>query len=149
MKEFKIEYSETYSGVYDVEAESFEEAKAKLEEDLIENQYPGLEMSDSGFVDVTDGVSDNGRKYIVYGREGTELIAPKVFGSYDEAENHIKEEIASLIMMDFNLELEEAGINLKDTDAVLEWGEDNDYCDSDTYMYSSDWTEYKISEFAA
>ena len=47
--EYKIEYFETYTGIYTATAKTEEDAIENLRYELIEYEFPELEMSDSGF----------------------------------------------------------------------------------------------------
>ena len=59
MKNYTIKYVETYSGLYDIEAESYEQAVQTLEERLHEGAEQGPDVcTDSYFEPASDGVKE-------------------------------------------------------------------------------------------
>ncbi len=98
--------------------------------------------------------------FVVTGRCGCELNEPFLVKSIEEGEKWIRQEIAELVISDFSTELEEKGIIPEDSDlirennelkteyvdAILKWGSENNYCSDNIYMFSSDWTEYTVTE---
>ena len=57
MKEFSIRYTETYSDVYNIEADTYEEACEKLKEMIIEDKLDGpMQCCDSSYEDVTEEI---------------------------------------------------------------------------------------------
>ena len=85
--------------------------------------------------------------WIVSGRvDGTDLITPRIYFDEKEANDYITGEIAELVKDDFYDELQEDGVDIADDNAVIEWGSEREYCYNWVYMYSSEWTEYQVSE---
>ena len=90
--------------------------------------------------------------YIVSGRYGSEMEEPMIFFKREDAENNIKENIYDFIIDDYVDEMESDGIDVSNIDDVLQWGYDNEYCDSynndfpDTYTADDTWSEYMITE---
>ncbi len=80
--------------------------------------------------------------YVVGERCCCELGEPEIFYTREDAKDYIKTIIAGDVINDFYDELKEAGIDTADTDAIIAWGSERDYCSDDTYMYGSDWHEF-------
>lgn len=91
--------------------------------------------------------------YIVSERYGCEMEEPIAFKNKTDAEDYIKNEIFNFVYDDYMDEMEEENIDIDDINAVLEWGEANDYCTSyhdlgfpDTYTADDDWSEFMLTE---
>lgn len=91
--------------------------------------------------------------YIVSGREGTDMHAPQVFKNKSDADNYIKDEIASCVLDNFSDTLEEENIDTENLDDILSWAEANDYVTDynntgfpDTYTYCCDYIEFRQTE---
>lgn len=84
--------------------------------------------------------------YIVSERYGTEMRDPVIFKTIEEANNCVQHSIADDMREDFFDELEEAGINTEDDEAVLDYGMEHEYCNTDYYMGRPDWHEFRIDK---
>ena len=90
--------------------------------------------------------------FIVTSRYGVLLDDPQIFSNKEAAENVIISGVYNQVLHEVYDEIEDAGIDTDDIDAVLEWAKDNDYCTSyncdciDTCTIGDDWLEYKLKE---
>ena len=82
--------------------------------------------------------------YVVSGRFGCGIDPSEVFYTREEADNFIKQSIAADVINDFYDELKEAHIEPSDTDKIIQWGQERDYCSEDTYMVGDDWHELML-----
>ena len=70
MKEFTIEYTETYSDIYHIEADTYEEACEKLKEMIMEDKLDGpMQCCDSSYKDVTEEITLGYSETIKYAME--------------------------------------------------------------------------------
>ena len=91
--------------------------------------------------------------YIISGRFGVEMERPKIRYTRKDAEDIITQAIYEHLTEQLSEDIEEAGIDIEDKAAVLNWAEENDYCRSyntknliDTATVGDDWLEYMITE---
>ena len=81
--------------------------------------------------------------WIVSGRiDGTEVMTPEIFYSEKEANAYADNYIADYVRD----HIDEDGIDMDDDEAVLAWGEENDYCSGWIYTGASDWTVLQVTE---
>ncbi len=92
------------------------------------------------------------KKYIVSGRYGTDLEAPREFKTRKKAVEYITNSVYSHLTEALSWEIDKAGIDISDKKAVLKWAEEKDYCTSynvegviDTATVGNDWLEYDLT----
>ena len=84
--------------------------------------------------------------FVVSERYETEMASPAIFKTIEEANNYVQNLIADDMREDFFDELEEAGIDTEDDEAVLNYGMEHEHCSTDCYMGRPDWHEFRTDK---